>query len=356
MHALDALSYVLETQPELGAEGRVLFLRALPHLALERFTGRLTCEQPWKPRALALEAAGYTVSRDNAGPYQTILLMPERQRESILGDIARAHDLLAEGGTLVVALHNDWGAKRTEQQLTEVAGEAKTVSKHHSRVFWAVKAKDRPWDAARLEAWKKAAAMQRVLDGRFWSVPGLFNWDEIDGGSKLLTEHLPATISGAVADLGAGWGYLSDHLLRTCPNLRSLDCFEADGAALECLRRNLGNVPTHVRPRISWSDVTSGIGNTKYDFIVMNPPFHDGRDADHLLGIKFITTAASSLRSGGELWLVANKHLPYETMMRDCFEEFRTVIEKDGFKILHGERPQAHVQKHSGQRPRRGGR
>lgn len=352
MHALDALSYVLETHPEIGAEGRVLFMRALPAAVLERFQGRITFEQTWKPRALALEAAGHTVSRDSTGPFETILLMPERQRESILGDIARAHELLAEGGTLIVALHNDWGAKRTEQQLVEIAGQANTVSKHHSRVFWAVK--NKPWDAVKLAEWKDAASMRRVIDGRFWSIPGLFHWDEIDKGSRLLTEHLPLSIQGAVADLGAGWGFLSDHLLRSCPNLRSLDCFEADGTAMECLRRNLGIIPTHVRPRISWSDVTTGIGNTKYDFIVMNPPFHDGRDADPLLGVKFITTAAASLRTGGELWLVANKHLPYESMMRDCFENFRTVIEKDGFKVLHGEHPQAHVQKHSGMRPRRG--
>jgi len=115
MHALDALAFVLETQPELGSTGRVIFLRAQPHAVLERFQGRLTCEQTWKPRAVALEAAGLPVTRDATGSYDLVLLLPERQRETILADIARAHELLAEGGTLVVALHNDWGAKRTEQ-------------------------------------------------------------------------------------------------------------------------------------------------------------------------------------------------------------------------------------------------
>jgi 16S rRNA (guanine1207-N2)-methyltransferase len=353
MHALDALSYTLETHPEIGAEGRVLFMRAQPSECLGRFQGRLTCEQPWKPRALALEASGHSVSKDSPGPFQTILLLPERQRESILADIARAHELLAEGGTLVVSLHNDWGAKRTEQQLAEVAGQIQTLSKHHSRVFWAVK--DHPWDLARLNQWKEAGAMRRILDGRFWSAPGLFHWDEIDAGSRLLSEQLPPSLSGSAADFGASWGFLSVHLLGHCRGIRSLDCFEADAAALECLRRNVGNVPTHIRPRIVWSDVTTGAGAGKYDVIVMNPPFHDGRDADPLLGIKFITQAASALRTGGELWLVANKHLPYENLMRDCFEEARTVIEKDGFKVLHGRRPQAHVQMHQGGRRRRGG-
>jgi 16S rRNA (guanine1207-N2)-methyltransferase len=244
----------------------------------------------------------------------------------------------------VVALHNDWGAKRTEQQLAEICGGVETVSKHHSRVFWTTKTK--PWKADKLAVWRDAAALRRILDGRFWTCPGLFHWDEIDAGSRLLTEHLPVTLSGAVADLGCSWGFLSDHLLRSCPNLRSLDCYEADSIALECARRNLGLVPCPIRPRLHWTDVTAGLGKTLYDVIVMNPPFHDGRDADPMLGLKFITTAAMSLRSNGDLWLVANKHLPYENLMAETFEFSTKVIESGGFKILHGARPKAVAQMH----------
>jgi len=350
MHALDALAFVLETQPELGSTGRVIFLRAQPHAVLERFQGRLTCEQTWKPRAVALEAAGLPVTRDATGSYDLVLLLPERQRETILADIARAHELLAEGGTLVVALHNDWGAKRTEQQLAEIAGQVQSVSKHHSRVFWAVK--NGAWDAAKLADWKAAAALRRILDGRFWSCPGLFHWDEVDAGSRLLTEHLPATLSGAAADLGCGWGFLGDHLLRHCPNLRSLDCYEADAVALECARRNLGLIPCPVRPRMLWRDVTAGLGSSLYDVIVMNPPFHDGRDADPMLGLKFITVAAQSLRTGGDLWLVANRHLPYENLMGQAFEHTSLVVEAVGFKVLHGARPAAVTQMHRRRRGR----
>ena len=342
MHALEALTYVLETQPELAASGRVLFLRAQFSPILARFAGRLTCEQTWKPRSVVLEDAELNPQREVTGTYETVLLLPERQRETVLADIARAYDLLADGGTLIVALHNDWGAKRTEQQLAEVCSGVQTVSKHHSRVFWTTKTK--PWKIDRLTAWKEAAAMRRILDGRFWSAPGLFHWDEIDAGSKLLTDHLPVSLSGAVADLGCSWGYLSDHLLRKCPNLRTLDCYEADSTALECARRNLGLVPTPVRPKLHWRDVTAGLGKALYDTIVMNPPFHDGRDADSMLGLKFIATAASSLRTGGDVWLVANKHLPYENLMGETFEHVSKVIESGGFKVLHGSKPKAVVQ------------
>lgn len=339
MHALTALFYALETQTEIpvASAQRILFLRAQAHPGLDALKDRLTCEQTWKPHAAGLEVQGIRHTRDAEGQYDLILLLPDRQRESIMSDFARAHELLAEGGTLVTALHNDWGAKRMEQQLAEVTGEVRTLSKNHSRVFWTTQTS--PWKADILAQWKTNGAMQRILDGRFWSQPGLFNWDSIDEGSALLTQHLPHTLSGTVADLGSSWGYLSDHILRHCPNLRSLDMYEADARALECARRNTGLIPVPVRPRILWKDVTQGVGNACYDNIVMNPPFHDGREANSMLGLKFITSAAQALRTTGDLWLVANKHLPYENIMKEAFEHQRTVAETRSFKILHGTHP-----------------
>lgn len=341
MHALNALIYALDTQPEipLSTAQRILFLHAQAHPALETFRDRLTCEQTWKPDADGLEAMGIRHTRQAEGSYDLILLLPDRQKDSILADFAHAHELLAPGGTLVVALHNDWGAKRMEQNLAQAAGQVQTLSKHHSRAFWAVKDEATPWNAALLAEWKTGGAMRRILDGRFWSQPGLFNWDRIDEGSQLLVEHLPHNLSGNVADLGASWGFLSDHVLRQCPNLRTLDMYEADARALECARRNTGLIPVPIRPRISWKDVTQGVGTACYDAIVMNPPFHDGRDANPMLGLKFITAAAQALRTTGDLWLVANRHLPYENLMSEAFEHYRTVAETRSFKVLHGTKP-----------------
>ncbi|HRJ11049.1 MAG TPA: class I SAM-dependent methyltransferase [Prosthecobacter sp.] len=351
MKALEALFHTLDTQPEIPLDGSILFLHALAHPALEAWRGRLTCEQVWKPAALQLQQSGIPSTRTATGTFDTVLLLPERQRDTVLADFAKAHDLLNEGGTLVVALHNDWGAKRMEQQLANVAGELQTVSKSHCRVFWAKKHPG--WKTVQLAQWRQNAAMRRILDGRFWSMPGLFHWDAIDEGSALLVEHLPRDLRGAVADLGAGWGFLSQHILQHCPDIRSLDMYEADARALECARRNTGLIPVPVRPKLHWHDVTQGLGGAMYDTVVMNPPFHDGRDSNSLLGLKFITSAAQALRPGGELWLVANRHLPYENLMAEAFETHRTTGENKAFKVLHGKNP-ARVTRMSHARPHRG--
>lgn len=337
--ALDALIYALDVNPGIGAEGRVLFLRARAHPALEHFAGRLACQQTWKPHADELEAAGHRVEREAHGQFALVLLLPDPQRDLMVADLARGHDHLAPGGILLVSQHNDAGGKRCQQHLVEAAGEVQAMSKHHSRVFWAVKDEKKPWKAGLLEQWRHGAAMRRVLDGRFWSRPGLFSWNRIDEGSGLLARHLPATIAGNVADLGCGWGFLSDHLLRHCHDIDTLDIYDADADSFECARRNLGLVPTRVKGKPRWQDVTAGVGNMRFDTIVMNPPFHEGKHADALIGLKFIATAAQALRTNGELWLVANRQLPYENLLAETFAHVEKIVETGAFKVMHAAHP-----------------
>lgn len=336
---LDALIYALDVNPDIGTEGRVLFLRAREHPALEHFAGRLTCQQTWKPHADELMAAGHRVEKEAHGLYSLVLLLPDPQRELMVGDLARGHDHLAPGGVLLVAQHNDAGSKRCQQNLAQIAGEVQAMSKHHSRVFWAVKDPAKPWKEDLLETWRQGAQMRRVLEGRFWSRPGLFSWNRIDEGSALLAQTLPADLSGAVAELGCGWGFLADHLLRTCHDIDSLDVYDADAECFECVRRNVGVIPTRVKAKPHWSDVTAGIGSQRYDAIVMNPPFHEGKQTDAVFGLKFIASAAQALRTGGELWLVANRQLPYENLLAETFSSVEKKVETGAFKVLHARHP-----------------
>ena len=192
-------------------------------------------------------------------------------------------------------------------------------------------------DQALLSEWQALDATRAIDDGRFVSRPGLFAWNRIDPASDLLAAALPGNLRGRVADLGAGYGYLACEVLRRCVGVSAIDLYEAEARALEPARINLDaalrQCDRPIETSINWHDVTTGLPK-RYDAIVSNPPFHQGRADQPELGQTFINAAANALETNGSLWLVANRHLPYELTLATRFGSVETVMVKDGFKVF----------------------
>lgn len=327
-----------EGEVVLTAAQRVLVLGARDAQSWgERAGANWQCEQGFKPWASALAQAGLRVepAGEDAG-FDAALVFAPRQRERMRALYARAAQRVVEGGVILAAQSNDQGARSAQADFTGLLGTTHALSRRKCRVFWA--RRDAACiDAALLAAWRAHDDLQPILDGRYWSRPGLFAWDRIDAASALLAGHLPSTLAGRVADLGAGYGYLACEIVRRCPQVESIDVYEAEAAALDPARRNLDaacrNRASALSVQCLWHDVTQGLPR-RYDAIVSNPPFHEGRADQPELGRAFISAAADALVPSGQFWLVANRHLPYEATLARRFGDVRTVVEHNGFKVI----------------------
>lgn len=313
---------------DLAIPSRALFLGSQPHPDLRAWP-EITGWQPFKPFATAWDTAGFARIGEVSGTYPLVLVLPGKSRDETLAWFAKGYDHLEEGGLLVVAMPNTAGASRFEKELADASGGIESFQKNKCRVFHARKSP--AWNLQLLATWRDAGIRHTLPGTDFVVEAGIFSSDHADPGSLLLTKHLPASLKGTVADLGAGWGFLSHHIATNCPKVSQLDLYEADARALDCARQNLSEL--QVPLRFLWHDVTTGIEGP-YDAIVINPPFHLGQATDVELGRNFLRAAAAGLRRGGNLYLVANKQLPYERELDALNLRWRKPVEDSTFKLL----------------------
>lgn len=233
---------------------------------------------------------------------------------------------LAPDAPFTILAPKDRGGARLAAELEAFGCEVHDEGRRHHRICTG----RRPAAPRGLDAALAEGAPQ--FDGALglWTQPGIFSWDRIDPGSALLIDHLPA-LAGQGADFGGGNGVLARAVLKS-PKVTKLSLFDLDRRAIEAARQNVAGA----RLQAHWADLRTcpleSLG--KLDFVVMNPPFHDGGVEDRSLGQIFIRRAAGVLRGGGQLWLTANRHLPYESVLNPLFKQVTAVAGSGGYKIF----------------------
>ncbi|SDQ88526.1 class I SAM-dependent methyltransferase [Brevundimonas sp. 374] len=279
--------------------------------------GDTTQTSPLIPDSAALEA------QDPGSADSVMIYAPPGvlERRYVL---ALALKALKVGGRLDVMAPKDKGGSRLGKELKTFGLDvAETAKAHHRRCIVI-----RPETVEGLDEAIAAGGPQIVPGLEAWSQPGIFAWDRIDPGSALLAEHLPA-MKGEGIDLGCGYGALSIVVLRS-PAVSKLKMVDLDRRAIQAARRNIEDD----RAKVWWSDARTLKAKGDKDFVVSNPPFHDGGAEDRRLGQAFIRKASELLKKGGVAWVVANRHLPYEGELNAAFKRVRLVAEAGGYKLF----------------------
>lgn len=315
----------------LPDEGMIAVLRASTSgLYATVGSHRFLCQQGFRPLHDRLAGEGLAVSPDTPGSAAAAIVFATRSRSDSLGAVAEALALVPPGAVVAVTGARTDGIDALMRQIGSVMPLDGRMSKAHGRVFHFRRPVQLPTE---VESWAADHALRPNAAG-FMTGPGMFSPDHPDPGSERLASHAQGRLGGAVADFGAGWGWLAARLLATNPEIATLDLHEAEARALEAARRNV----TDPRASFHWSDVTRLTGSG-YDWVVSNPPFHRGRAAEPELGVSFITAAARLLKPAGSLLLVANRSLPYEATLARVFRSVTPLAEDEAYKVIEAKRP-----------------
>lgn len=261
---------------------------------------------------------GYDVKRSPEGAFGAAIVVVPRAKEKARALLAQAAKLAS---VVIIDGQKTDGVDSLLRQLKALADVGQVFAKAHGKTALI--------QSADLSDWATPALI--AVDG--WAVaPGAFSSDGPDPASVMLGDLLPP-LKGNVCDLGAGWGYLSQRVLeRGSP--AALVLVEVDADALDAARKN---VVSDVA-RFEWTDAKT-YTEGGFDNIISNPPFHSGRKGDVGLGQAFIATAARNLKRSGVFRMVANRHLPYEAKLQDCFGVVKEIGGDGRFKVFEARKP-----------------
>jgi len=277
---------------------------------------RVQVIQGFKPDHDAFAAAGYDTATEATGEYAVAIVCVPRAKAEARAMIAEAMARTG-GGPVWIDGQKEDGVESLLRDCRKRSETTAPLSKAHGKLFRITGGDFSDW-----------ASKPGALDG-FVTAPGVFSADGIDPGSAALAAALPDVLPKRVVDLGAGWGYLSSAVLAR-RGVAEVHLVEADHRALTCARQNVSDP----RAVVHWADALAFTIDPPVDAVVMNPPFHQGRSVDTGLGRGFIAAAARLLKPSGRLWLVANRHLPYEAEARAHFREGQEIDGTSRYKIL----------------------
>ncbi|WP_239479908.1 methyltransferase [Actibacterium sp. 188UL27-1] len=298
--------------------GHVLAIGARSQTNLS-FAPDATIVAGFKPDFAAWSARGRDTLATIKGPADGAIVFLPRAKAQARDWIARA---LALGGPVIIDGDKTDGIDSILKAVRAVTATSAPFAKAHGKVF-----RIEPTDA--LAHWIQPDLVQT---GDWMTAPGAFSADGPDPASTALADAMP-DLAGRIADLGAAWGYLSARVLAS-PKVTECDLIEADHGALHAARANV----TDIRAAFHWADALAWQADP-YAHIISNPPFHTDRRADPSLGTAFITASARLLTPSGTLWLVANRHLPYERALKEAFAEVTELPGPPAFKLIRARKP-----------------
>lgn len=162
----------------------------------------------------------------------------------------------------------------------------------------------------------------------------VFCREDLDIGTRAFLPHLPKHLSRVrVADLGCGNGVLGIAYALGSPQAELTlvdESYMAVQSAEENWRAALGERPVEIRAGDGLAEQTAD----SLDLVLCNPPFHQQQVVGDFLAWRMFQQARAALVTGGELWIVGNRHLGYHAKLKRLFRGVEQVAATPKFVVL----------------------
>ena len=323
-----------------GGAGRVL-LTDRNIVSVEAATRTLVANGVSNGEVLLGHGANALPAGTRAG---SVAIRVPQERIALLQLLVDAFRMLEVGGRCYIAGATNEGIKTAANTIEKLFGNARVLSRESShRVISAVKRSLEPASTDGLDnpylnadVFHELHATLRGTPVTMYSRPGVFSWDHLDEATAILADAMQVHPGNTILDLGCGFGALGVAAASLSKGAR-ITMLDADVEAVRSAARS-ADANAVENYRAITSDIASAVLGEQFDVVVTNPPFHVGKATDLDVPKQFIADAWDVLGAGGRLFLVANRTLPYEQVVKHRFGNVSNVHDGPRFKVLSAER------------------
>ena len=256
----------------------------------------------------------------------SIVYITKSRRETLL-NIAMAFSATNWKGNIIITGGKKEGIEYALCELKKIVEPCSVLSKAHGKIGLFKRPERIPQV---IRNWKKQGRLLQNNSG-FVTAAGTFSEHFVDNGSQLLADQFLANLYGSIADLGAGWGFLSAEAIKGSPQIENITLIDSNSNALKSAKINVRSN----KARFVWLDLEyDRLSMENVDHVLMNPPFHKGQKIDFRLGLSFLNIAKDILKKGGTLWIVFNRNSPYEKSVKSLFPNYKFLKETKGYKVI----------------------
>jgi 16S rRNA (guanine1207-N2)-methyltransferase len=245
---------------------------------------------------------------------------------------AMASQAVRTDGTVLMVGENKGGIRSASEVLEHRVGPTNALDAARHCVLYEARVDPTLTGAVDLRAWERDFVID-VGERRLTlvSLPGVFSHGRLDEGTRFLLDRLPADITGSVLDLGCGNGVIGAAIKTLHPDC-DVSLVDASAFAVESTARTFATNNLAAKS-IGAADIFAGVDGM-FDLIVSNPPFHQGISTNYDIVSSFLAECGRHLNAGGQVVLVANRFLPYETLMTQQLSRPVVVAQDQKYKVL----------------------
>ncbi|MFD2230612.1 methyltransferase [Alkalimarinus sediminis] len=162
----------------------------------------------------------------------------------------------------------------------------------------------------------------------------VFSRDSLDIGTRLLLAVMPESDDPlTIVDLACGNGVIGVSAAQLNPNADLIFCDESN-MAVASARVNVERCLPMRKTEFYHTDCLAGVAPNSVDLVLCNPPFHQQNAVSEHVGWQMFKESLQCLKSGGELWIVGNRHLGYHIKLKKLFGNATLVDSSNKFVVI----------------------